>query len=158
MALLATKLVPRSPAASHLTSKLTSPTPFQLQTETSVRITRHTMIWPSPGRRILLMYWVHSGLIPLVCTYWVHFGLIPLECVHAQSCLTLCNPMDCSTPGSSSLGFPKQEYWSRLPFSFSRGSSWPSDRALASCFSYAGRQILCHWVTREARAGMLLLT
>ena len=34
-----------------------------------------------------------------------------------QSCLTLCNPMDCSLPGSSlSLEFPRQEYWSGLPF------------------------------------------
>ena len=34
-----------------------------------------------------------------------------------QSCLTLCNPMDCSLPGSSlSLEFPRQESWSGLPF------------------------------------------
>ena len=34
----------------------------------------------------------------------------------AQSCLTLCNPMDCSLPGSSVHGFSRQEYWSGLPF------------------------------------------
>ena len=40
-------------------------------------------------------------------------------CVRLQSCLTLCDPMDCSPPGSSlSMGFPRQEYWSRLPFPF----------------------------------------
>ena len=33
----------------------------------------------------------------------------------AQSCLTLCDPMDCSLPGSSTHGFPRQEYWSGLP-------------------------------------------
>ena len=35
----------------------------------------------------------------------------------AQSCLTLCDPMDCSLPGSSplSMEFSKQEYWSGLP-------------------------------------------
>ena len=32
-----------------------------------------------------------------------------------QSCPTLCNPMDCSPPDSSSMGFPRQEYWSGLP-------------------------------------------
>ena len=33
-----------------------------------------------------------------------------------QSCLILCDPMDCSPPGSSmSMGFPRQEYWSGLP-------------------------------------------
>ena len=35
----------------------------------------------------------------------------------AQSCQTLCNPMDCNTPGSSVHGiFLRQEYWSGLPF------------------------------------------
>ena len=37
-------------------------------------------------------------------------------CVRAQSCLTLCDPMDCSPPRSSIHGFPRQEYRSRLPF------------------------------------------
>ena len=34
----------------------------------------------------------------------------------AQSCLTLCDRMDCSPPGSSVLGFSRQKYWSGLPF------------------------------------------
>ena len=29
-----------------------------------------------------------------------------------------CDPMDCSPPGSSVQGFPRQEYWSGLPFPF----------------------------------------
>ena len=33
----------------------------------------------------------------------------------AQSCPTLCDPVDCSLPGSS-MGFSRQEYWSGLPF------------------------------------------
>ena len=37
-------------------------------------------------------------------------------CVCAQSCLTLSDPMDCSPPGSSVHGIPRQEYWSGLPF------------------------------------------
>ena len=32
----------------------------------------------------------------------------------AQSCPTLSDPMDCSLPGSLSMGFPRQEYWSGL--------------------------------------------
>ena len=32
-----------------------------------------------------------------------------------QLCPILCNPMDCSLPGSSVHGFPRQEYWSGLP-------------------------------------------
>ena len=34
----------------------------------------------------------------------------------AQSCLTLCDPTDCSHPSPLSTGFPRQEYWSGLPF------------------------------------------
>ena len=33
-------------------------------------------------------------------------------CSAAQSYITLCSPMDCSPPGSSVHGFPRQDYWS----------------------------------------------
>ena len=36
--------------------------------------------------------------------------------VCVQSCLTLCNPTDCSPSDSSVHGIHGQEYWSRLPF------------------------------------------
>ena len=32
-----------------------------------------------------------------------------------QSCPTLCDPMNCSPPGSSILGFSRQEFWSGVP-------------------------------------------
>ena len=35
-------------------------------------------------------------------------------CLVAKSCQTLCDPVDCSLPGSS-VGFPRQEHWSGLP-------------------------------------------
>ena len=35
------------------------------------------------------------------------------------------------------MGFPRQEYWSGLPFPFSRESSWPRDQTCISCI--AGR-------------------
>ena len=38
------------------------------------------------------------------------------DCSDTQLCLTLCDPTDCSPPGSSVHGFPRQEYWSGLPF------------------------------------------
>ena len=38
--------------------------------------------------------------------------------VCAQSCLILCDLMDCSHGRNTplSMGFPRQEYWSGLPF------------------------------------------
>ena len=38
------------------------------------------------------------------------------ESEDAQSCPTLCDPMDCSLPAPSSVEFSRQEYWSGLPF------------------------------------------
>jgi len=37
------------------------------------------------------------------------------SCSIAKSCLTLCDPTDCSPPGSSVHGIPRQEYWNGLP-------------------------------------------
>ena len=42
-------------------------------------------------------------------------GLRGLCMLVAQSCLTLCNPTDCSPPGFSAMEFSRQEYWSGLP-------------------------------------------
>ena len=36
-------------------------------------------------------------------------------CLVAKLCPTLCNPMDCSLPGSSVHGFSRQKFWSGLP-------------------------------------------
>ena len=36
--------------------------------------------------------------------------------VYLMSCPTLHDPVDCSPPGSSSMGFPRQEYRSKMPF------------------------------------------
>ena len=46
------------------------------------------------------------------------------------------------------LFITRQEYWSGLPFSSSRGSSWPRDRTCISCvFFIAGRFFTC-WAMR----------
>ena len=34
----------------------------------------------------------------------------------AQSCPTLCDPIDCGPQFPLSIGFSRQEYWSGLPF------------------------------------------
>ena len=37
-------------------------------------------------------------------------------CLVAKSCLTFCNPIDCSPQALLSMGFPRQEYWRGLSF------------------------------------------
>ena len=44
----------------------------------------------------------------------------------AHSCLTLCDPMDCSPARYSVHGFSREEYWSGLYIPFSRVSSQPN--------------------------------
>ena len=50
----------------------------------------------------------------------------------AQSCLTLCDPMDCSLPGSSIHGIFQAGVLEWVAISFSRGSSQPGDRTQVS--------------------------
>ena len=60
-------------------------------------------------------------------------------CVCAQSCLTLCNLLDCSPPGSSVHGILQARILEQVAISFSRGSSWPKDQ---TCISFIGIPIL----------------
>ena len=66
-----------------------------------------------------------------------------------QSCVTLCDPVDGSLPGSSVRGIPQARYWRGGHFP-SRGSSRPRGGTRVSCFSCAGGRILSHCATREA--------
>ena len=37
-------------------------------------------------------------------------------CVHSQLCVTLCDPWMVALQAPLSMGFPRQEFWSGLPF------------------------------------------
>ena len=68
--------------------------------------------------------------------------------VHAQSCLTLCDPMNHNSPDSSVHGiFPARILeWVAIPFS--RGSSQPRDRthiSRGSCIAGGFFFLLSHW-------------
>ena len=88
-------------------------------------------------------------------TSWMAGNQICCSCYSvAKLCLTLCNPLDCSPPGSF-VGFPRQEYWSQLPFPSSGDLPdpriEPSSPALASGFftSWAKRKPLDASVNNE---------
>ena len=58
--------------------------------------------------------------------------------VHAkslQSCLTLCNPVNCSSPGSSIHGILQARTLKWVVMLFHGGSSWHSDGTQVSCVS-----------------------
>ena len=80
-----------------------------------------------------------------------HFKIFPLgfivsmhTCVHAYLCLTLCNPMDCSPPGSSVHGIFQARILEWVAISLSKGSSRPKDQTHGSYVSYIGKRILYH--------------
>ena len=67
----------------------------------------------------------------------------------AQSCPTLCDPMDCSLPGSSVHGIFQARVLEWIAISFSRGSARPRDRTQVSCM--VDRRFTI-WATREVLA------
>ena len=52
-----------------------------------------------------------------------------------QSCLTLCDPMDCSVAGSSVHGIFQTRILEWVAVAFSKGSSQPRDQTQVSCIS-----------------------
>ena len=118
-----------------------------------------------------LLFTPHNALLSLRCfpshvfawniltrfPSWVIFTSEPclgscLYCLEsesevAQSCPTLCNPMDCSLPGFSVHGIFQARVLEWVAISFSRGSSQPRDRTWV--FHIVGRRFTL-WATREA--------
>ena len=72
------------------------------------------------------------------------------EVLVAQSYLTLCDPMNCSLPGSSVHGIFQARILEWAAIFCSRGSSRPSHWSRISCIPCIGRQILYHCATWEA--------
>ena len=108
---------------------------------------------------ILLSMVVQQLVVALVSSTpssWIRrndtFCLISLlsESEVAQSCPTLCNPMDCSPPGSSTRGILQARIRDWVAISSCRGSSRPRDQILISCSSPALAGRLSHGTTREA--------
>ena len=89
------------------------------------------------------------GVCVCVC---VHMLACERVCRHAhvKSCPTLCDPMDCSPPGSPVHGSFQARILERAAISSSRASSRPRDGARASCISYTGRQVHYHFATWKA--------
>ena len=48
----------------------------------------------------------------------IHINIAAAAAKSLQSCPTLCDPTDGSQQAPLSLGFPRQEHWSRFPFPF----------------------------------------
>ena len=67
--------------------------------------------------------------------YFIRESHISEKCICAcsvpQSCLTLCNPMDCSLPGCSVTGIPQARILDLVAISYSSRSSRPGIEPMA---------------------------
>ena len=68
-------------------------------------------------------------------------GVCPCMLSHFSH-IRLCNPTDCSLPGSSVHGIFQARILEWVAMPSSRGSSWPSDRTHVSYVSWIGRRVL----------------
>ena len=75
-------------------------------------------------------------------------SIYPLCCaVLSCSVMSLCNPRDCSLPGSSVHGNSPARILEWVAVPFSRGSSWSSNQTRVSCIAGG---FFTSWATREA--------
>ena len=99
---------------------------------------------------IILMYILE---VTHKITLYIGYGYGEVEVLVAQSCLTLCNTMDCSPPGSSLHGIlqARRLEWVTIPFS--RRSSQPRDQTQVSHIAggfftvWASREV--YWIWRD---------
>ena len=82
-------------------------------------ITYHNIFEDHSSCSKYILYWCFS--------FWLKWSEV------AQSCPTLCDPVDCSLPGSSLYGILQARVLEWVAISFSRGSSRPRYLTRVSC-------------------------
>ena len=93
-----------------------------------------------------------SWILPLLCHHHLfpdsYFCVRVCVCARAlkslQSCLSLCDPMDCSPLGSSVHGIPQARILEWVAMPSRRKSAGPKDQTIISCLSCMDRLFLYH--------------
>ena len=70
--------------------------------------------------------YTHTYMCKCVCIY-IYIYIFCCCCLVTKMCSTLCNPVDCSLPGSSVYGISQASILEWVAISFFRGSSQPRD-------------------------------
>ena len=119
---------------------------------------RKSKYYPQWGELIRLMIELNPEPVdrmhscPPLLTFCPIYQPLVSESEAAQSCPTLCNPMDCSLTGSSIYGIFQARILEWVAISFSQRSSQPRDWTWVSCV--VGRRFTI-WGTREVHFGPL---
>ena len=81
----------------------------------------------TPKRNMFWVYWQFWRYL----SSWLRG--VKVKALVAQSCWTLCSPMDCNPSGSSVHGILQARILRWVAIPFSRESSWSRDQTQASC-------------------------
>ena len=92
---------------------------------------------------LLFIFFFHTSYLHFVQQTTSHRVWLVLV---SQLCLTLCDPMDRSPPGSSVHGILQARILEWVAISFSGGSSQPRDWAQVSCIA---SRLSTDWATKE---------
>ena len=98
----------------------------------------------------------HRSRLPMIP--WILYQTVVVEVLVIQSCFTLCNPMDCSLPGSFAHGILQERILEWVAMPSSRGSPQPRDWILVS--HTAGRYFTIWatcWATIQNSTGLFKL-
>ena len=109
-----------------------------------LHICKYSSIYPNVS--ILSKTSVYTGISNSSPQQHRLLKLSPL--VLLQSCPTLCDPMDCSPPGSSVHGILQARILEWVAMSFSKGLP-DQESSCVSCWSYIAGQFFYLWPTRE---------
>ena len=113
--------------------------------------------WPYLYGNHTLNIFFYTGVCLIYCVVLVVSGVQRSDfsytyvCSVAQSCLTLCDPMDRGPLSSSVHGIFQARMLAQVAISDSRGSCRPRDRNFILCVSWIGRRILIHCASWEAQ-------
>ena len=102
------------------------------------------------SRNILFRLKAFKHLIVVCCfvrSKNISSSKVKVKVLVTQSCLTVCDCMDCSPPDSSLHGILQARILEWVAMPFSRGSSRPTDRIQVFCIA---SRLFTIWVTREA--------
>ena len=126
--------VPHPEPSSHLPPR-TIPLGHPSAPAPSILYPASNLDWRFVSYMILYVFRCHSPKSSLLMKENVNVDYIVICHCHlvAKLCLTLCDLMDCSPPGSSVHGISQAKILEWVAISISRGSSWPRDRTHVFC-------------------------
>ena len=126
---------------------------YFLRTWVLIELNTSLALLPTLSKHSEFDYWYIPFMKLLSCAVDIS-GLGCAILKSLQSCLTLCDPMDCSPPGSSVHGILQARILEWVAMPSSSRSSQPRDRTCISCISCIAGRFFTHWVSWEAEVNI----